>query len=125
MESIIVFSVAILAILPDFPQFPPCIDRETEPMTEQTWSWLLVGFELLAIGGMWLVGARKWWGWGMVLASSLPWMVYGLIFSKHGFIVMSSLYILTHSRNLVKWRRAHRAESSENDRDDFTLSAAA
>jgi len=39
--------------------------------------------------------------------------------------VMSSLYILTHSRNLVKWRRAHRAESSENDRDDFTLSAAA
>ena len=94
-------------------------------MTEQTWSWLLVGFELLAIGGMWLVGARKWWGWGMVLASSLPWMVYGLIFSKHGFVVMSTLYILTHSRNLVKWRRAHHAQSSDNDREELTLSAAA
>ncbi|MFM8810967.1 MAG: hypothetical protein ACKOEK_02135 [Actinomycetota bacterium] len=94
-------------------------------MSEQTWSWLLVGFELLAIGGMWLVGARKWWGWGMVLASSLPWMVYGMIFSKHGFIVMSSLYILTHSRNLVKWRRQHTRETSSTESDDFNLPAAA
>jgi hypothetical protein len=94
-------------------------------MSEQTWSWLLVGFELLAIGGMWLVGARKWWGWGMVLASSLPWMVYGLIFSKHGFIVMSSMYILTHSRNLVKWRRQHTRDTASTESDDFNLPAAA
>jgi hypothetical protein len=61
----------------------------------------------------------------MVLASSLPWMVYGLIFSKHGFIVMSSLYILTHSRNLVKWRRQHTRETSSTESDDFNLPAAA
>ena len=82
-------------------------------MTEATWSWILVGFELVAIGGMWMVGARKWWGWGLVLTSSLPWMVYAIVFNKPGFVVMSSIYIITHSNNLYRWRKRH-VEDTQN-----------
>jgi len=35
---------------------------------EATWTWILLGFEFVGITGMWLVGARKWWGWGMCCA---------------------------------------------------------
>lgn len=80
-------------------------------MTEATWTWILVGFELVAIGGMWMVGARKWWGWGMVLSSSLPWMVYAIVFNKPGFVVMSSIYIVTHSNNLYRWRKKHKVDA--------------
>jgi len=84
-------------------------------MTEATWSWILVGFELVAIGGMWMVGARKWWGWGLVLTSSLPWMVYAIVFNKPGFVVMSSIYIITHSNNLYRWRKRHVKDAQDTD----------
>lgn len=79
-------------------------------MSETAWTWLLVGFEVVAIGGLWLVGARKWWGWAMVLASSLPWFTYSIVFDKPGFTAMSLLYIATHTTNLLRWRRQHRAQ---------------
>ena len=69
---------------------------------------MLVGFELIAIGGLWLVGARKWWGWAIVLASSLPWLVYSIVFNKPGFTAMSVIYITTHISNLWRWRRMER-----------------
>lgn len=79
-------------------------------MSETTWTWLLLGFEFVAIGGLWLVGARRWWGWGLVLASSLPWLTYSLVFDKPGFTAMSLLYIVTHTRNLTRWRRQERRQ---------------
>jgi len=79
-------------------------------MSETAWTWMLVGFEVVAIGGLWLVGARKWWGWAMVLASSLPWFTYSIVFNKPGFTAMSLLYITTHTTNLVRWRRQHRSQ---------------
>ena len=74
-------------------------------MSETTWTWMLLGFELFAIAGLWLVGARKWWGWAMVLASSLPWFTYSIVFNKPGFTAMSLLYIATHTSNLYRWRK--------------------
>lgn len=78
-------------------------------MSENTWTWMLVGFELIAISGLWLVGARKWWGWALVLASSLPWFAYSVVFDKPGFTAMSLIYITTHISNLYRWRRMDRA----------------
>ncbi len=72
---------------------------------EATWTWILLGFEFVGITGMWLVGARKWWGWGMVLASSVPWLAYAIVFHKPGFVAMSCIWIVTHSRNMVRWRK--------------------
>ena len=85
------------------------------PMSENTWTWMLVGFELIAISGLWLVGARKWWGWAIVLAHSFPWLAYAIVFNKPGFIAMSTLWIVTHTRNMVRWQRAHKR--------DFALAA--
>ena len=79
-------------------------------MSENTWTWMLVGFELIAISGLWLVGARKWWGWGLVLASSLPWLLYSILFDKPSFTAMSLIYITTHVSNLHRWRRIARAD---------------
>ena len=72
---------------------------------EATWTWILLGFEFVGITGMWLVGARKWWGWGMVLTSSMPWLAYAIVFHKPGFVAMSCIWIVTHSRNMVRWRK--------------------
>jgi hypothetical protein len=72
---------------------------------EATWTWVLLGFEFVGITGMWLVGARKWWGWGMVLTGSAPWLAYAIVFNKPGFIVMSIFWITTHSRNMIVWRK--------------------
>jgi hypothetical protein len=72
---------------------------------EATWTWILLGFEFVGITGMWLVGARKWWGWGMVLCGSAPWLAYAIVFNKPGFIAMSCIWITTHSRNMIVWRR--------------------
>ena len=46
----------------------------------------------------------------MVLASSLPWLAYSIVFDKPGFTAMSLLYITTHTTNLLRWRRQHRAQ---------------
>jgi len=72
---------------------------------EAAWTWILLGFEFVGITGMWLVGARKWWGWGMVLTSSIPWLVYAIVFHKPAFVAMSCIWIVTHSRNMVRWRK--------------------
>lgn len=72
---------------------------------EATWTWILLGFEFVGITGMWLVGARKWWGWGMVLTSSMPWLAYAIVFNKPGFVAMSCIWIVTHSHNMVRWRK--------------------
>ncbi len=80
---------------------------------ETTWTWILLGFEFVGITGMWLVGARKWWGWGMVLTSSMPWLAYAIVFHKPGFVAMSCIWIVTHSRNLVRWRKLATQDAGE------------
>ncbi len=72
---------------------------------ESMWTWILLGCELVGISGMLLIGARKWWGWALVLAHSLPWLAYSIVFHKPGFIAMSVMWIGTHARNLHVWRK--------------------
>ena len=92
--------------MPQNQRFQVLITHDTEAMhNEATWTWVLLGFEFIGITGMWLVGARKWWGWGMVLTGSTPWLAYAIVFNKPGFIVMSLIWITTHSRNMFVWRK--------------------
>lgn len=79
-------------------------------MSEEVWSWVLAGFEVGAVCGLWFVGQRHWWGWGIVLLSSIAWLVYAITFHVPGFIIMSLLWGATHSRNMVKWFTAHQHE---------------
>lgn len=72
-------------------------------MTETEWTWLLLVMEFLGVYGMWNVGNKKWWGWGIVLLHSLPWLIYAIIFNRPGFIAMSFLWISMHLRNTIKW----------------------
>jgi hypothetical protein len=72
---------------------------------ESIWTWILLGCELVGITGMLLVGARKWWGWALVLAHSMPWLAYSIVFNKPGFVAMSVMWIGTHTRNMHVWRK--------------------
>ena len=74
---------------------------------ESMWTWILLGCELVGITGMLLIGARKWWGWALVLAHSMPWLAYSIVFHKPGFIAMSVMWIGTHARNMHVWRKNH------------------
>jgi len=87
-------------------------------LSEQTWTWLLAALEVLAVSGMWVAlhGHRFWWGWGLVLTSSFAWFLYAVIYSKHGFIVMSLLWGATHTRNMLKWRAQKKAEDDVRER---------
>ena len=40
-------------------------------------------------------------------------MVYAIVFNKPGFVVMSSIYIITHTNNLYRWRKRH-VEDTQN-----------
>jgi hypothetical protein len=41
-------------------------------------------------------------------------MVYAIVFNKPGFVVMSSIYIITHSNNMYRWRKRHVQDVQEN-----------
>lgn len=79
---------------------------------ESIWTWILLGCELVGITGMLLVGARKWWGWALVLAHSMPWLAYSIVFHKPGFIAMSVMWIGTHARNMHMWRKNNMSTTS-------------
>ena len=78
---------------------------------ESIWTWILLGCELVGITGMLLVGARKWWGWALVLAHSMPWLAYSVVFNKPGFVAMSVMWIATHTRNMHVWRKNNKSAS--------------
>jgi hypothetical protein len=78
---------------------------------EMVWTWILLGCELVGISGMLLVGARKWWGWALVLAHSMPWLAYSIVFHKPGFVAMSVMWIGTHARNMHLWRKSNKSTS--------------
>ena len=81
-------------------------------MSEQVMTWGLLSVELLAMGGLWVVGKRRWWGWLLVLVSSLAWAGYGLAQGTYAFVVMSGLWAAMHIRNMLLWRRLDAQESA-------------
>lgn len=72
---------------------------------ETLWTWLLFGFELIGVAGTLIVGQRRlWWGWLIILAHSIPWFVYSIVYNKPGFIAMCGLWWTVNLANAMKWR---------------------
>lgn len=78
-------------------------------MNEQTWPWILFGFELLGLAAMaHLVGTlQRWYGWLVVaICMSLPWLTYSLTTGpRYGFVALSLLWLTVHLSNAYKWNR--------------------
>ena len=72
---------------------------------EVIWTWVLFAFEIMGICGMWFVGKKLWWGWGIVLLHSIPWFIYSLYYGKPGFIAMSFMWWTMNFYNMRKWRK--------------------
>lgn len=77
---------------------------------ETIWTWVLFVFEITGITGMWFVGKKIWWGWGIVLIHSIPWFIYSLIYGKPGFIAMSFMWWTINFINMQKWRKERLAD---------------
>jgi len=75
-------------------------------MSEQVWTWLLFGMEIVGVSGSFLVGNNKWYGHLIVALHSFPWFIYSIIFNKPGFMAMWVLWQCVHLRNMAKWRKA-------------------
>ena len=73
-------------------------------MTETTWTYLLLAFEILGVTGMYLVGKKLWYGWAIVLTHSIPWFIYSITYAKPGFIIMSLMWWTINTYNMIKWR---------------------
>jgi len=73
-------------------------------MSENTWTWILLFFEMIGLTGTFLVGNRKWYGWAIILAHSVPWFIYSIIYNKPGFIAMSFMWWTVNFINMMKWR---------------------
>jgi len=74
-------------------------------MNETIWEWILFGFELVGITGMYLVGLRKWWGWAIVLGHSIPWAIYSFTYGKRGFMAMTAMWWTVNTINMIRWRK--------------------
>jgi len=72
-------------------------------MSEQEWSWVLFVSEIVGVIGAYLTGKRKWYGWGIILASSFAWFSYAIIFNKPAFIAIVLMLWVVNTKNMVNW----------------------
>ena len=66
------------------------------------WSWLLA---ILGVSGMYFVGKKTVWGWLVLLANEVIWVVYALITQQYGFIAMAIAYAFVYIKSYLEWRR--------------------
>ena len=67
------------------------------------WSWLLA---VLGVSGMYFVGKKSIWGWPVLLANEVIWVVYALVTQQYGFIVMAVAYAVVYIKSYFEWRKA-------------------
>jgi hypothetical protein len=66
------------------------------------WSWLLA---VLGVSGMYFVGKKTVWGWLVLLANEVIWVVYALVTKQYGFIVMAIAYAIVYIKSYLEWRK--------------------
>jgi hypothetical protein len=66
------------------------------------WSWLLA---ILGVSGMYFVGKKTVWGWLVLLANEVIWVIYALITQQYGFIAMAIAYAFVYIKSYLEWRR--------------------
>jgi len=74
-------------------------------LSEQTWWFVLLIFEAVGLWGQWVVGTRRWWGWGVVMLHSVPWFIFSLMYENWGAALMPPLWWSVNFWNLTKWKR--------------------
>lgn len=67
------------------------------------WSWLLA---VLGVSGMYFVGKKTVWGWLVLLANEVIWVVYALVTKQYGFILMAIAYAIVYIKSYLEWRKA-------------------
>jgi hypothetical protein len=73
-------------------------------MISSWWSWALC---VLGSAGLLVVGRKYWWGWLVLLANEILWVVYGWKTSQYGFIVAAMIYGAVYIHNMSHWKRSH------------------
>lgn len=59
------------------------------------WSWILSG---LGVTGLWLIGRKHWWAWGIAFTNECLWMVYAVVTKQYGFIFGALAYGCVHAK---------------------------
>jgi hypothetical protein len=67
------------------------------------WSWLLA---VLGVSGMYFVGKKTVWGWLVLLANEVIWVVYAFVTQQYGFIAMAVAYAYVYIKSYFEWRKA-------------------
>lgn len=65
------------------------------------WSWAL---SILGVTGLWLIGKKHWWAWGIAFTNECLWMVYAVVTKQYGFIFGALAYGSVHAKNGIQWR---------------------
>jgi nicotinamide riboside transporter PnuC len=66
------------------------------------WSWLLA---VLGVSGMYFVGKKTIWGWLVLLANEVIWVVYAFVTQQYGFILMAVAYAVVYIKSYLAWKK--------------------
>lgn len=61
---------------------------------------------VVTLFAMWVIGAKKWYGWAMGLANQALWVTFAVLFKAWGLLPLTAALIVVYSRNLLAWRTA-------------------
>jgi hypothetical protein len=64
------------------------------------WSWVLAVVGSL---GLFFVGGKKIWGWGILILNEGVWVVYAIHTRQYGFIAYSIMYVAMYVRAILNW----------------------
>jgi hypothetical protein len=54
---------------------------------------------------MYFVGKKSIWGWPVLLANEVIWVVYALVTQQYGFIAMAIAYAIVYIKSYFEWRK--------------------
>jgi hypothetical protein len=66
------------------------------------WSWVLAA---IGVFGIYFVGRKTIWGWLILLANEVIWIVYAVSTKQYGFIVSAIAYGVVYVRSFIHWRQ--------------------
>ena len=68
----------------------------------ELWSWILAA---IGVSGIYFVGRKTIWGWLILLANEVIWIVYAVSTKQYGFIVSAIAYGVVYVRSFIHWRQ--------------------
>jgi hypothetical protein len=71
---------------------------------------------IIGVSALWLIGRRKWWGWGIAWGNECLWVAFAVSTQQYGFILGSAVYGSINMANAIVWRRDAKKEESASVR---------